>query len=310
MRQATQEHDQRAARIEELLEEVAAFPDSQARATTEELIQTLLDLYGDGLARILDLTVQSDMSGQALIELFAGDELVRSLMLLHGLHPAGIDERVAQALDEVRPYLMSHGGDVELIGVDGGVAHLRLEGSCHGCPSSTLTLKMAIEEAIYKAAPDLDELQVEGVVEPPHPLTLMPRKSGSRAAQTSDHEGQWKRVEGLGKLGSGVLKAIMLQKVSLVFCQVEGSFYAYHNRCAGCGATLAKGRLEGAILTCATCNRQYDVCRAGRSVDDTDSDQFLSPIPLLMEGNEVKVIVPSLAKASRVGVPLPMLQVR
>jgi len=310
MKHIPREQDQRAARIEELLEEVSAFADPQARATTEELIQTLLDLYGDGLARILDLAGQGDLSGQALIELFAGDELVRSLLLLHGLHPAGIEVRVAQALDEVRPYLKSHGGNVELIGVEDGVAHLRLEGSCHGCPSSTLTLKMAIEEAIYKAAPDLDELQVEGVVEPPHPLTLAPRKSSSRSAKTSSHEGQWRSVEGLGKLGSGVLKAITLQKVQLVFCQVEGSYYAYHNRCAGCGATLAKGRLEGAILSCATCNRQYNVCRAGRSIASNESDQFLSPIPLLMDGNEVKVIVPSLAKSSRVGVPLPMLQVR
>ena len=60
------------------------------------------------------------------------------------------------ALDEVRPYLASHGGDVELLGVEDGVVRLRLEGSCNGCPSSAMTLKLAIEEAIARAAPDVE----------------------------------------------------------------------------------------------------------------------------------------------------------
>jgi Fe-S cluster biogenesis protein NfuA len=73
---------------------------------------------------------------------------------------------VSQALDKARPLLKSHGGNVELINLDGGVVRLRLQGSCHGCPSSSATLKNAIEEAIYSLAPDVNGIEVEGEIEP------------------------------------------------------------------------------------------------------------------------------------------------
>jgi Fe-S cluster biogenesis protein NfuA len=191
MQQDLQVHQQRAERIEALIQEVSAFPDPQARATTEELLQTLLDMYGEGLARILELAMHTEASGQALIETFASDELIGSLLLLHGLHPLALETRIARALEEARPYLKSHGGNVELLRVEDGIAYLRLEGSCHSCPSSTVTLKQAIEEVIYKAAPDLDGLRVEGVVEPARqagramPVTFVPRrqKDGVRGGQ-------------------------------------------------------------------------------------------------------------------------------
>jgi Fe-S cluster biogenesis protein NfuA len=181
MPQEVQEHDHRAARIETLIQEVAAFPDPHARATTEELVQALLDMYGEGLSRLLERIADTEASGIALIETFTDDDLLGSLLLLHGLHPIDIETRIVRALDAVRPYLKSHGGNVEFIGIEDGVAHLRLEGSCHGCPSSMMTLKLTIEEAIYKAAPDLDRLEVEGVADPPRqpgrigtPVTFVP----------------------------------------------------------------------------------------------------------------------------------------
>lgn len=180
MPQEVQEHNRLAARIETLVQEVAAFSDPHVRATAQELVQALLGMYGEGLARLLEITVETEATGLALIDTFAEDELLSSLFLLHGLHPLDIETRVMQALDEVRPYLKSHGGNVEFVKVEDSIAYLRLEGSCHGCPGSTITLKLAIEEAIYKAAPDLNGLQVEGVTDPPPrqgiPVTFVPRR--------------------------------------------------------------------------------------------------------------------------------------
>lgn len=182
------EERRRTERIETLIQEVSSFPDPHARATTQELIQALLDMYGEGLARMLELTAETEASGLTLIEALAGDDLVGSLFLLHGLHPVDIETRIARALVDVRPYLKSHGGNVELLRVQDGIAYLRLEGSCHGCPSSTITLKLAIEEAVYKAAPDLDGLQVEGVTEPPPraaiPVKFVPPKRKERTRST------------------------------------------------------------------------------------------------------------------------------
>jgi Fe-S cluster biogenesis protein NfuA len=168
MQQGMQERKPRAARIEALIQEIAEFPDPHARATTEELVQALVDLYGEGLARMLELIARSAAQGSALIEEVARDDLVGSLLLLHGLHPVAIETRVVQALDGVRPYLKAHGGSVALVNIENGVAHLRLAGGgCNGCSSSISVLKQALEEAIYNAAPDLDGLQIEEVSDLP-----------------------------------------------------------------------------------------------------------------------------------------------
>ena len=141
-------------RVEALLDEVERFPPPQREVTTE-LVQALLDMYGEGLARIV-----------AADSVPVEDELVAHLLLLHGLHPVPIRERVLGALDEVRPYLVAHGGGVELLGVSDGVVRLRLEGACNGCPSSALTLTSAVEEAIARAAPDVERIEAEGATAP------------------------------------------------------------------------------------------------------------------------------------------------
>lgn len=189
MQQDVQRHQQRTEHIEALLQEVAEFPDARMRTTTEELIQALLDMYGEGLARILELTMQAGATGITLSKTFAHDELLEALFLLHDLHPLSLETRIEQALVEVRPYLKSHGGNVEFVKVENGVAHLRLEGSCQGCGASTITLKTTIEEAVYKAAPDLEGLQVEGVTPAPQaakasiPVTFVAARKRKESTQ-------------------------------------------------------------------------------------------------------------------------------
>jgi Fe-S cluster biogenesis protein NfuA len=140
--------DDRLRRAEALLGAIEDDPQAL------EAVQAVVDLYGEALARIV--------AGADPVE----DDLVSHLLLVHDLHPVDIETRCRQALEEVRPYLGSHGGDVELLGVEDGVARLRLAGTCNGCPSSTITLKNAIEEALLKAAPDLERIEAEGVAEP------------------------------------------------------------------------------------------------------------------------------------------------
>ncbi len=137
-------------RVETLLDEVEGFPEPQREVATE-LVSALLDMYGEGLSRIV-------AAGSIPVE----DDLVAHLLFLHGLHPVPVERRVLGALDEVRPYLVAHGGGVELLGVHDGVVHLQLEGACNGCPSSALTLTSAVEEAIMRAAPDVERIQAEG----------------------------------------------------------------------------------------------------------------------------------------------------
>ena len=172
---STQEFQKRLNRMEELIGALENTPDETVREQVRELIQTLLELHGTGLERVLSAVYDSGSGGAAVIDELSRDQLVSGLLLLHGLHPLDLETRVRNALDEVKPRLGLHGGSVELLGVSPeGRVQLKLQGNCHECPSSRLTLRFSIEEALYAAAPDLAGLDVEGLAEE-QPIALRKR---------------------------------------------------------------------------------------------------------------------------------------
>ncbi len=164
-------------RIEDLISTIEASADPHMRAGAVELMQCLMELNGGGIERILSIVFESGLAGGELIDEIARDEEVESLLLLYGLHPLNIEERVMQALDKVRPELKSHGADVELLSAGDGVVRLRLHTSGGGCGSTAATLKLAVEEAIYEKAPDLVALEVEGAVETKAPALVQLKRT-------------------------------------------------------------------------------------------------------------------------------------
>lgn len=146
-------------RVERLLAEFEALADPTLAARAEELVRTVVEFYGTALERIVELTPEP------VLESLAADQLVAGVLVVHDLHPHSLEQRVQRALDGVRPYLGSHSGDVSFVEItDEGVLRLALGGSCDGCPSSTVTVKLAIEQAIEHAAPEIVRIDVEGVV--------------------------------------------------------------------------------------------------------------------------------------------------
>jgi Fe-S cluster biogenesis protein NfuA/nitrite reductase/ring-hydroxylating ferredoxin subunit len=274
-----------ADRVEGLLAELRDLADPAARAAAEGAVRLLVELYGAGLERVVDLATAGP-DGPELLDRLAADELVGSLLIVHGLHPHSTEERIQRALDRVRPYLGSHAGGIELLGVDeGGVAHLRLQGSCDGCPSSLATVKLAVERAIEEAAPELTGIDVEGVAEAPGPagpelLQIQPlhRPAG------------WTTLPGVTGLLPGERRVVEPAGIPVLVCSAEGSLYAYRNACAGCGAGLDEAVLDGPRLRCQACGQRFDVTRAGRGLDD--DGLHLEPLPLLADGGEVRVAVP------------------
>lgn len=261
--------DDREAR--ELVGRIEALLEGADEAATE-LVAALLDLYGEGLARVLALV--GDPAA------LAGDELVAHLLLLHGLHPEPLAARVQSALDEVRPYLDSHGGDVELIGVENGIVRLRLQGSCSGCPSSSATLKLAIEDAIHKVAPDVDDIEAEGAVEPAAPPAGLIQLQMAGPAKPLPMA-SWTVADGMPKLPGGLtVKEVAGERV--LFVRLSAGAYAYRASCPGCDGSLEDATLEGAELSCASCGHRYDVRVAGRAVDE--AGLHLDPVPLLVDG--------------------------
>jgi Fe-S cluster biogenesis protein NfuA/nitrite reductase/ring-hydroxylating ferredoxin subunit len=271
---------ERAARMETLLGEIESLQDPNARTKAAELVQVLLELYGEGLARMMEVVAEGE-ERERIFEALAGDELVSHLLLLHGLHPLDVETRVIRALEEVRPYLQSHGGNVELLGIEGGVARVRMQGSCDGCPSSAVTLKLAIEEAVQKAAPDLEGIEAEGVTEPQLAPTLVAGPTLRRKKKRQEENGaSWTVVGGLPQLSGGGLLVKEISGEPVLFLKLEDDFYAYRHLCPECGGSLEEASLKGAELTCSGCGHRYDVRRAGRCLDNPQL--HLEPVPLLV----------------------------
>jgi Fe-S cluster biogenesis protein NfuA len=157
-----QRHNLRATgeRIESLLD-AASAGGLLVRERSEELVRLVVDLYGAGLERVLEILHEHGRLDDQILDALTDDDLVASLLLVHGLHPDDVATRVKRALEGVRPYLGSHGGDVELLGIsDEGVVRLRLLGSCDGCASSSATLTQAVEGAVLEAAPEVTGIEV------------------------------------------------------------------------------------------------------------------------------------------------------
>jgi Fe-S cluster biogenesis protein NfuA/nitrite reductase/ring-hydroxylating ferredoxin subunit len=283
-------------RIEVLLE-AASAGGRVARERAEELVRLVVDLYGAGLERLLEIVHESGRLDDDLLDRFAADDLVASLLAVHGLHPDDVETRVARALDGVRPYLGSHGGDVELLGVtDDGVVRLRMLGSCDGCPSSSVTLTLAVETAIQGAVPEVTAIEVE---EPSAPDAVIPVTALRSRLDAAAPPAGWTVAGGLAELAPGETGVVDVAGLPVLGARVGGDLYAYRDRCPGCGQSLAGAALErrlggragDAVLRCPTCRAHYDVRHAGRGLDGTD--QHLDPIPLLVTDGVVTVAVPA-----------------
>lgn len=292
------------ARVDELLGTLRSSGNEAAPAA-EELIRVLLGLYGDGLGHIITAVHESGDAGAAVLDRMLADPLVEGLLILHDLHPLDVDARIQRALDRVRPYLGSHAGGVEYLGVtDDGVAHLRLEGSCHGCPSSTVTVRLAIQGAIEEAAPEVSDVVVEGVSEPAGQQTLLQIGSGPPGAVAAGPgagpgaaagaavagDPAWVTLPDIGP-PSGRPLATVAGGLPVLVCSIRGTLYAYRDACAVCGSSLAHATLAGERLDCAECAAGYDVRAAGQGL--SDPAVHLDPLPLLADSQGVRVAVPA-----------------
>lgn len=148
------------AQLDQALTDLEMLPDGDARTASVDALQMLLLVYGEAMQRVVDKV--GAIAGEHGMQALMNDRLLDQLMVLHDVHPQDLDTRAERALAQVRPYLQSHGGDVEFLGIDDGVARLRLTGSCDGCPSSTVTLKSAVEEALKAAMPEVVAVEAEG----------------------------------------------------------------------------------------------------------------------------------------------------
>jgi len=277
-----------------------------ARERSEELVRLVTDFYGAGLERLLDLLHEQGRLDEEVLAALAADDLVSSVLLVHGLHPYSVETRIEQALESVRPYLGSHSGDVQLLGVsEEGVVGLRLLGSCDGCPSSSATLKLAVQGAVEAAAPEISSIEVQtpAADRPSGPLVAVDALFSRlrEPAPDTDSGGTWEDAPALAALEPGGVTRLLVAGVPVLGCRIGAALFAFLDRCARCerpleGAVLARalgGSSDAGVLRCPACRAHYDVRRAGACLDQDADGLHLDPLPLLADGAVVTVAVPA-----------------
>jgi Fe-S cluster biogenesis protein NfuA/nitrite reductase/ring-hydroxylating ferredoxin subunit len=305
--------DDLVGRVQELQAQLDASGDSATREVAEALVSAVVQMYGVGLEKIFGALATHGEAGEQIAAGLAEDPDVGSLLLIHDLHPIPLETRVTEALEKVRPYMESHGGNVELRSLEEGVARIRLQGSCSDCKASSATLELAIKQALEEAAPDLWALEVEGINEDPTtgmPLPMaeataptgfelpvlnigpslgeaLPMADVAPVAAAPTRAPSWYEVDGVNGLALQQVLATDVEGNDLVIANVDGTLLAYHNRCASCGGALDRGELSDGALACPECGRSYFLPRAGRSLDGENLQ--LEPVPLLQEQGRIRV---------------------
>ena len=155
------EFQQYAQKLEQAVKRVTAIQDEDARNTALELMQSLMDLHGSGLTRIVEVLVASGEPGRNTLTELGRDPLICGLLVLYGIHPVPLEERIAAAVDRVAPQVRKHSGEVELLSVSEDGVKVSIQTSGSGCHSSPDAVKQLIEQAIRESAPEVEDIICE-----------------------------------------------------------------------------------------------------------------------------------------------------
>lgn len=154
-----QSHTQK---VDELVQRVNAWPDETARSTALELLQSMMDLHGAAMSRVVEVLSESGEAGRANLAKVGADPLVCGLLVLYGIHPLTLEERVNGAIERLAPQLHKQEATVELLGVTDGAVRVRIQklANSHGSPEKQ---RLAVEQAILEVAPEVADIAIEGL---------------------------------------------------------------------------------------------------------------------------------------------------
>lgn len=150
-------------RVGELADELMSYPDPTVRATMEELLDWVDVFHREGLGRLVEMI--RSWRGEIFLESVARDDITGTFLAAYELGEgvetqSAAEDAVNAALEEIRPFVESHGGTITVDSIVDGVVKVRMLGSCDGCPSSTATLTGGVEQALRDHWPNFRRLEV------------------------------------------------------------------------------------------------------------------------------------------------------
>jgi nitrite reductase/ring-hydroxylating ferredoxin subunit/Fe-S cluster biogenesis protein NfuA len=264
--------DQAAAAVDKL--------DHQARDSAHELQHAIEAFHKEALTRMVR-RLKDDPRGKELLFEMVDDPLIYALFVRHAIVRPNIIMRVSRVLDLARPYIRSHGGDVELVEVRDNVVYVRLHGSCNGCSLSAVTLRNEIEAALRNNIPEITGVQV--VAAEAAPALIMPESIGVR-----DHLAGWVAGPPTSDVPPGAMYRLKTEQDDVLIINLDGRLSAFRNACAHQGLPLDGGILdaEAGTITCPWHGFCYDAS-SGECL--TAPQAQLEPFPLRIEQGRIWV---------------------
>ncbi len=262
--------------IDDLVEAFDEHPDPNVRDAVHELLRAVDVVHRQPLRALGALLQGAGLTGRAL-----ADPHVALLFQLYDLGEGGDRRRADRVLDHVRPYIESHGGQLDVVDAQGGVVSVRLSGACSGCQGSTATLRHVVEEALRAELDDFVRLEV---VEPPRPTpNLIPVNKIERVARPRLG---WRPVLAVAELGEGELRTIEVDSAAVLLADVGGEVYAYRSACPGTPMPLDAATVDGDVLVCPWHGCRFSL-RGGRRLDR--DGPALETMPVAVADGEVRV---------------------
>jgi Fe-S cluster biogenesis protein NfuA/nitrite reductase/ring-hydroxylating ferredoxin subunit len=274
--------------LEELVQEINRFEaiisewDESQRCVAVGLKRAIEALHKAALTNLIKSLKQESMSA---LRHAVNDEVVYAVLLYHELvkpPKPPLAQRIKTALEEVRPGLKNHNGDVELVAIKPpDTVEVRLIGTCSSCPASTLTLSQGIEQAIKNHCPEITK-----VIAVHNNPTVNNANSGLISPFSPQITSTWIKVATIEQVPELGVLAVQIAGNSLILHRQGARVICYRNACAHLGYPLEKGKFENGIITCPSHGFQYKL-ETGECL--TAPDVSLQSYPVRIKGYNVFV---------------------
>jgi nitrite reductase/ring-hydroxylating ferredoxin subunit/Fe-S cluster biogenesis protein NfuA len=231
------------------LEAIVAGWDQSHALTVQALKSAIEDLHKEALRRMIR-SLKEDPAAFARMREAVSDHVVYGVLRFHGLVKEPLQSRLERALDEVRPLMHTHGGDVELVAVKPpDTVEIRLIGSCHGCPASTQTLTEGVEKAIRAHCPEIMHIDQ---------VSKGPTEAGKDRVSTvrfispfaMHAQSGWVDAAGIDEIPEGGVTERKIKGRSVLLSRRGKHVSCLDNSCAHLGMPLEMGSVDDGIITC------------------------------------------------------------
>ncbi|QMS86925.1 NifU family protein [Nostoc edaphicum CCNP1411] len=274
--------------LEELVQEISRFEaiisewDESQRCVAVGLKRAIEALHKAALTSLIKSLKQESMSS---LRHAVTDEVVYAVLLYHELVKPPkplLAQRIQTALEEVRPSLKSHNGDIELVAIKPpDTVEIMLIGTCSSCPASTLTLSQGVEQAIKNHCPEITK-----VVAVNNNPTVNTTNSGLTSPFSLQITSSWVKVATIEQVPEFGILAVQIAGTSLILHRQSARVRCYRNACAHLGYSLEEGKIENGIITCPSHGFQYRL-ETGECL--TAPDISLQSYPVKFKENKVFV---------------------